>query len=134
MKNFKRIIAIVMAVVLLIGAIYTCGIAGYMLFLSCEVTDAELKAQSGSPQMRIEADAIYAEVSKARSELYYGGGYDSWFSTSSRVIQVIVLVISIIIIVAVPFYFYSLYCEYKKRHAPIILTEAEIAEIRRRWS
>ncbi|MBR6689203.1 MAG: hypothetical protein IKL68_04225 [Clostridia bacterium] len=97
MKNFLvRSVAIVVAVILFAGAFYTCCIAGYMCLLSSDVAEAELKAASGDPHMRRAADAIYEEVSKAREELYFGGGYKSWFSYQlPKALQIIAVLVSI---------------------------------------
>ena len=107
-----RLVAIVMAVILFIGAVYTCGIAAYMLILSSDVAEAELSVVDS--HTRRSANAVYESVSDARDELYYGGGYNSWFSTLPKVLQIIGVLVSIAIIVFEIFLAYSLYSNYKE--------------------
>ncbi len=115
MKNFLvRSLAILLVVVLMVGALYTCGIALYMNFLSSEVAEAELKALSGDPHMRAAADAIYEDVSAARHELYYGGGYKSWFSTAPKALQIFVLLIDVAIILLGTLFIYAFICAIKQ--------------------
>jgi hypothetical protein len=115
MKNFlARSIAVVMAVILFAGAFYTCCIAGYMCILSSDVAEAELKAASGDPHMRRAADAIYEDVSEAREELYFGGGYKSWFSyTLPKGLQVIGVLVSIALMIFEVMIAVALYQNYK---------------------
>ena len=117
MKNFLvRSIAVVMAVILFAGAFYTCCIAGYMCILSSDVAEAELKASSGDPHMRRAADAIYEEVSEARQELYFGGGYKSWFSYKlPKALQIIGVLVSLAIMGFEALLVVSMYDAYKWR-------------------
>lgn len=117
MKKFLvRTVAILMAVILFAGAFYTCCIAGYMCLLSCDVAEAELKAASGDPHMRRAADAIYEDVSEARAELYYGGGYKSWFSyTLPKALQIIGVLVSIALMIFEVLLASSIYENYKWR-------------------
>ena len=115
MKNFLvRTVAILVAVILFAGAFYTCCIAGYMCILSSDVAEAELKAASGDPHMRRAADAIYEDVSEAREELYFGGGYKSWFSyTLPKGLQVIGVLVSIALMIFEVMIAVALYQNYK---------------------
>ncbi len=117
MKNFLvRTLAIVVAVILFAGAFYTCCIAGYMSLLSSDVAEAELKASSGDPHMRRAADAIYEEVSKARQELYFGGGYKSWFSYQlPKALQIIGVFVSIALMFFEGWLAVAIYEDYKWR-------------------
>ncbi len=115
MKNFlARSIAVVMALILFAGAFYTCCIAGYMALLSSDVAEAELKAASGDPHMRRAADAIYEDVAEAREELYFGGGYKSWFSyTLPKGLQIIGVLVSIALMIFEIMLAVALYENYK---------------------
>ena len=115
MKNFVvRSVAIIVAVILFAGAFYTCCIAGYMCILSNDVAEAELKAASGDPHMRRAADAIYEDVAEAREELYFGGGYKSWFSyTLPKGLQIIGVLVSIALMIFEVMIAVALYQNYK---------------------
>lgn len=115
MKNFVvRSVAIIVAVILFAGAFYTCCIAGYMCILSNDVAEAELKAASGDPHMRRAADAIYEDVAEAREELYFGGGYKSWFSyTLPKALQIIGVLVSIALMIFEVMIAVALYQNYK---------------------
>ena len=115
MKKFLvRTVAIFVAVILFAGAFYTCCIAGYMCMLSSDVAEAELKAASGDPHMRRAADAIYEDVSEARRELYFGGGYKSWFSyTLPKWLQIIGVLVSIALMIFEVMIAVALYENYK---------------------
>lgn len=114
MKTFIiRLLAMVVAVILFIGAVYTCGLAVYMCMLTNDVVESEAMAANGSYAARSSANATYESVSEARDELYYGGGYKSWFSTLPKVLQVIFVVLSLIIIVFEIFIVYAIWNNYK---------------------
>lgn len=112
MKTFIiRLVAIVVAVVLFIGAVYTCGIAAYMCILSNDVAEAEMRVVDS--HTRRSANAVYESVSEARDELYYGGGYKSWFSTLPKALQIIGVLVSLALIAFELFMAYALYSNYK---------------------
>ena len=115
MKNFVvRSVAIIVAVILFAGAFYTCCIAGYMCLLSSDVAEAELKAASGDPHMRRAADAIYEDVAEAREELYFGGGYKSFFSyTLPKGLQVLAVILSLALMAFEALLAVALYENYK---------------------
>ncbi len=117
MKNFViRLTIIVVAVALFAGAFYTCCIAGYMCILSSDVAEAELRAASGDYHMRAAADAIYLEVSEARQELYFGGGYKSWFSyTLPKFFQILGVIGALAVMFFEAWVVYELYEDYKQR-------------------
>ena len=115
MKTFViRTVAIVMAAILFIGAVYTCGIAVYMRILSNRVEAAEAYAVYGNSQDREYANDVYESVMEARDELYYGGGYKSWFSTQSKVCQICCLLDSLLVIGLELFFVYIFYRNYKE--------------------
>ncbi len=114
-KLIARSVAIIMAVILFAGAFYTCCIAGYMCILSNDVAEAELKAASGDPHMRRAADAIYEDVAEAREELYFGGGYKSWFSYKlPKALQIIGVLVSIALMIFEVMIVVALYDEHKR--------------------
>lgn len=114
MKIFAiRVIAIVMALVFLIGAIYTFCLAGYMSILSAEVSEAALRAKSGDYHDKQTYEIIYRDVQEVRNEIYYGGGYKSWFSTSPKIVQCLVLLAYVAIII---FEAYAVYVIVKIRN------------------
>lgn len=114
MKTFIiRLLAAVVAVILFIGAVYTCGLAVYMCVLTNDVAEAEFLAENGTYAARRSANAVYESVSEARDELYYGGGYKSWFSTLPKALQIIGVIVSLAIIGIELFLLYALWCNYK---------------------
>lgn len=115
MKTFViRLVAIVMAVILFIGAVYTCGIAVYMRLLSNRVVAAEANAAYGDSQDREYANDVYESVMEARDELYNGGGYKSWFSTQSKACQICCILDSLLVIGLELFFMHIVYHNYKE--------------------
>jgi membrane protein implicated in regulation of membrane protease activity len=66
--------------------------------------------------MRRAADAIYEDVSEARQELYFGGGYKSWFSYKlPKALQIIGVLASLAIMGFEALLVVSMYDAYKWR-------------------
>ena len=78
------------------------------------MVEAELKAESGDPHMRRAADGIYEDVAEAREELYFGGGYKSWFSyTLPKGLQIVAVLVSIAIMIFEIFIVVAIYQDYQ---------------------
>ena len=106
MKTFIHIIAIVMAVVVFLVAGYTIALATTMCVLSSEVAEAELTAQNGTWHDREDANRIYQKVTEVRKDLYNAGGYTGWFTTTHKLVQVVLVLASCIVLV---FYMYYVF-------------------------
>lgn len=99
MKNFViRTFAIVVALVLLFGAVYTCIIEIHKNILNSQLVEAEKGIDSDRYHSRVEADREYTEVLEKHDEFYYGGGYRSWLVSSHAVVQFVLFMVSLAII------------------------------------
>ena len=80
-----------------------------MRMLTNEVAETEYKVAIGAYSTREIADTVYRNVSEKREELYYGGGYKSWFSTSPKPLQIALVIISLAVIIVEAFIAYNIW-------------------------